>query len=86
MQWLIIYVQQQGNGEIQLVFSIEDNMFEKDLLKGKVALVTGGGTGIGFEMCRRFGSLGASICIIGRRENVLEKAVEELRKLAMEHQ
>jgi NAD(P)-dependent dehydrogenase (short-subunit alcohol dehydrogenase family) len=55
-------------------------MFEKDLLKGKVALVTGGGTGIGFEMCKRFGSLGASICIIGRRENVLEKAVEELRK------
>jgi NAD(P)-dependent dehydrogenase (short-subunit alcohol dehydrogenase family) len=80
MLWPIIYVQQQGNGEIQLVFSIEDNMFEKDLLKGKVALVTGGGTGIGFEMCRRFGSLGASICIIGRRENVLEKAVDELRK------
>jgi NAD(P)-dependent dehydrogenase (short-subunit alcohol dehydrogenase family) len=47
-------------------------------LEGKVALVTGGGTGIGREIARVLHAAGAKVVITGRRSNVLEKTVEEL--------
>ena len=42
-----------------------------ELLIGKTALVTGGGTGIGAAVTRRFTSEGAKVVITGRRENLL---------------
>lgn len=48
------------------------------ILKGKVAIITGGGTGIGAAIARRFVAEGAKVCIVGRRESVLEKAVRSL--------
>jgi len=53
--------------------------FAADLLKGKVALVTGGGTGINFGIAKAFGKHGASLAITGRRENVLAKACDSLQ-------
>ena len=53
-------------------------MFTSDLLKAKGILVTGGGTGLGKSMSRRFLGLGASVVICGRRQNVLEETVTEL--------
>lgn len=53
-------------------------MFEKNLLAGKVILITGGGTGLGRSMAFRFGELGAKIAIISRREEVLKKTAGEL--------
>jgi NAD(P)-dependent dehydrogenase (short-subunit alcohol dehydrogenase family) len=53
-------------------------MFVKDLLHSKRALITGGGTGLGKGMARRFLDLGATVYICGRREEVLKKTVEEL--------
>ena len=47
-------------------------------LKGKVAMVTGGGTGIGFGISKAMTEAGAKVVITGRREGVLKKAVEEL--------
>jgi NAD(P)-dependent dehydrogenase (short-subunit alcohol dehydrogenase family) len=52
-------------------------MFIEGLLKGKVVLITGGGTGIGREMGERFGKLGAMIAILGRREEVLRNTARE---------
>jgi NAD(P)-dependent dehydrogenase (short-subunit alcohol dehydrogenase family) len=52
-------------------------MFQADLLRGKKVLVTGGGTGLGKSMGRRFLELGAELVICGRREQVLEAAVAE---------
>ncbi|MNS36942.1 putative 2,4-dienoyl-CoA reductase [compost metagenome] len=50
--------------------------FSTDLLKDKVVLITGGGTGLGLAMGQRFAQLGASIAITGRREEVLREACD----------
>ena len=55
-------------------------MFQKNLLSGKKILVTGGATGLGKSMGQRFLELGASLCICGRREDVLTSAASELRQ------
>ena len=47
-------------------------------LEGKVALITGGGVGIGLAIARRFIDEGAKVCITGRREEVLNDAVNHL--------
>ena len=54
-------------------------MFRNDLLAGKRILVTGGGTGLGKSMGRRFLELGARLVICGRRAEVLDEAADELR-------
>src|ERR1700721_2916829 len=54
-------------------------MFEKDLLKGKRILVTGGGSGLGAAMGRRFVELGAELIICGRRLELLEATAVRLR-------
>src|SRR6202166_5017591 len=54
-------------------------MFEKGLLKGKRILVTGGGSGLGAEMGRRFVGLGAELIICGRRLELLEATAAQLR-------
>lgn len=54
-------------------------MFQTDLLKGKRILVTGGGTGLGQSMARRYLELGAEVAICGRRVDVLEKTAQEFR-------
>ena len=53
-------------------------MFRSDLLFDKRILITGGGTGLGKGMARRFLELGAEVYICGRREEVLEETVAEL--------
>lgn len=55
-------------------------MFEKDLLKGRNVLITGGGTGLGRSMAMKFGQLGAGIAIMGRRLDPLKETREELEK------
>ncbi|GAB2461340.1 3-oxoacyl-ACP reductase [Hymenobacter qilianensis] len=51
-------------------------------LEGKLALVTGGGTGIGLEIARCMTVAGATVIITGRREAVLQEAVAELGEAA----
>jgi NAD(P)-dependent dehydrogenase (short-subunit alcohol dehydrogenase family) len=53
-------------------------MFRTDLLHNKRILITGGGTGLGKAMAKRFLELGATVYICGRREEVLQKTVAEL--------
>ncbi|XVF46035.1 hypothetical protein PTKIN_Ptkin02bG0255800 [Pterospermum kingtungense] len=57
-----------------------ESPFKADtILKGKVALVTGGGSGIGYEISLQLGKHGASVAIMGRRKHVLDSAVAALR-------
>jgi NAD(P)-dependent dehydrogenase (short-subunit alcohol dehydrogenase family) len=50
-----------------------------DLLKGRVAWITGGGSGLGRAMASRFAELGARVGVSGRREEPLAKIVDEIR-------
>jgi NAD(P)-dependent dehydrogenase (short-subunit alcohol dehydrogenase family) len=49
-------------------------------LEGKVALVTGGNSGIGLATAKAFVSEGAYVFITGRRENELSRAVKQIEK------
>ena len=53
-------------------------MFKDNLLAGKRALISGGGTGLGKAMGHRFMELGADLVICGRREEVLNETAGEL--------
>ncbi len=54
-------------------------MFRNDLLAGKKILVTGGGTGLGKSIGRRYLELGAHLVICGRRLAVLDATADEFR-------
>jgi len=49
--------------------------------QGKVVLITGGGTGIGNAIARKFVENGASVIILGRRKNPLEEASKSLEEI-----
>eukprot|EP00042_Codosiga_hollandica_P041380 m.368380 g.368380 ORF g.368380 m.368380 type:complete len:294 (-) comp56101_c0_seq1:898-1779(-) len=53
--------------------------FRHDLLAGRVAVVTGGGSGIGFEIARQLAKHGAKVVLMGRREKFLSDAAQLLR-------
>ena len=55
-----------------------DSVFAGDLLNGRSALVTGGGSGIGFGIARALGAHGARVAIASRSSDRLEAAVGRL--------
>ena len=52
-------------------------------LKGKIALVTGGSTGIGEMIAEGFLNFGAKVYIVARREQILKKTQERLSKIGI---
>ncbi len=55
-------------------------MFHPNLLQNKLALITGGGSGLGLTMAKRCAELGATIAICGRNADRLAKASQEIQK------
>ena len=53
-------------------------MFRDDLLAGKTVRVTGGGSGLGLSMAKKFGALGANVAISGRSAERLAAAAGEI--------
>ncbi len=56
----------------------DSRIFADGLLEGRVALVTGGGTGLGKAAARELHACGATVTIAGRRAEVLEAAAGEI--------
>ena len=53
-------------------------MLREGALKGKVIVVTGGGTGLGRSIAEAFLRLGAKVCITSRKLDVLQAAAAEM--------
>lgn len=50
------------------------------MLKGKVAVVTGGTRGIGYAIVKKFLENGASVVLWGSRQETVDRALERLRQ------
>jgi NAD(P)-dependent dehydrogenase (short-subunit alcohol dehydrogenase family) len=55
-------------------------MFQAGLLKDKTFVITGGGTGLGAEMAKRFAELGAHSVVLGRRKEKLDEVVAQIER------
>lgn len=58
--------------------------YREDLFAGKVAIVSGGGTGIGKAIAVRLARHGAKLALCGRKTERLEATAEKLRQLGVE--
>ncbi|HLL23068.1 MAG TPA: SDR family oxidoreductase [Kofleriaceae bacterium] len=54
------------------------DVFRTDVLHGHVAIVTGGGTGICRGIATAYARLGADVCIVSRKQDVLDAAAAEI--------
>lgn len=50
------------------------------MLKGKVAIVTGGTRGIGFEIVRKYLANGAKVVLFGSRQESVDRALQKLKE------
>lgn len=62
----------------------EPTVYREDLFKGRTALVSGAGSGIGKGIAYLFGRLGANLVICGRNEERLRVSERWLRKIGAE--
>ena len=58
--------------------SLVRTAFRKDLFLGKVAIVTGGGTGIGRAITKELAELGCRVVIASRKRETLESTAAEI--------
>lgn len=56
------------------------SVFRDDICAGRVALVTGGGSGIGQEIAIKLAQYGAKVAVMGRREAAVQETVAILAK------
>jgi NAD(P)-dependent dehydrogenase (short-subunit alcohol dehydrogenase family) len=61
---------------------IATNQYNIFSLENKIALITGGGSGIGYDIAQCMISAGATVIITGRRENALKESIENLGEKA----
>ncbi len=65
-------------GNESFLLSSSSEIFAPGMLAGRVALVTGGGTGLGLATALELARCGARVVVCGRREEVLREAAARL--------
>ncbi|XP_023233372.1 2,4-dienoyl-CoA reductase, mitochondrial-like isoform X3 [Centruroides sculpturatus] len=60
---------------------VTDVMLPANTFKGKVAFITGGGTGLGKGMTTLLSTLGAQTAIVSRKLDILQKTAEEITNM-----
>src|SRR5690348_11186045 len=75
---LIKFYAMQSQQETVYSSSSSKNEQEIFTLKGKNALVTGGGSGLGLSIAKALACSGANVIIVGRDENKLRNACKEI--------
>lgn len=68
------------SSDLTVVSNRNGGYAEKFSLRGKVAVLTGGASGIGFESARALAQCGAKIVLLDRESDALASAVEALRR------
>jgi len=58
-------------------------MYMQDTLAGRVALITGGGSGIGLEIANAYARLGAAVMLVGRTEERVKFAADALTRAGL---
>lgn len=56
------------------------------MLKGKIAIVTGGTRGIGLAIVKKFLNNGATVILLGSKEESVTKALSDLKKINNNYQ
>ena len=74
--WRVVNYSEQKGTQFPV---IRGDMLREDTFKGKTALVTGGGTGLGFGMSKKISSLGGRVVIASRKIDLLRKAAKEIQ-------
>ena len=86
---LAFWVEKQGNQSIysniksgahQASSQMAQNIFRHGLFKGKVAIITGGASGIGLAIATSIGELGGAVAICGRKQDRLDAGAAILFK------
>ena len=72
-------MRESENSAEELTLSHTQSVFS---LEGKIALITGGGSGIGYDIAQCMAHAGATVIITGRREHALQEATAALGESA----
>lgn len=65
---------------VMIIIFENNKMGVSTMLKGKVAVVTGGTRGIGYAIVKKFLENGASVVLWGSRQETVDRALERLRQ------
>lgn len=84
--YILKKMKRQIKEKLQIRIPVNVPVLYGELLKGRVALITGGTSGIGYAMAEAFLRNGAVVIITGRKQTRIDKACIELRKDHLEYE